>query len=89
VRDELTERYGDLLAGSYDCVDRIVLNAYFSPSLAPASKFFRSPGVKSDVVPVRSLESRTAAPTAEGGDLDTGGGATLAGCQLCLGTGLW
>lgn len=28
--DELTERYGDLLAGSYDCVDRIVLNAYFS-----------------------------------------------------------
>jgi hypothetical protein len=30
VRDELTERYGDLLTGSYDCVDRIVLNAYFS-----------------------------------------------------------
>jgi hypothetical protein len=30
VRDELTERYGDLLAGSYDCVDRVVLNAYFS-----------------------------------------------------------
>ena len=28
--DELTERYGDLLTGSYDCVDRIVLNAYFS-----------------------------------------------------------
>ena len=27
--DELTERYGDLLTGSYDCVDRIVLNAYF------------------------------------------------------------
>jgi hypothetical protein len=30
VVDELSERYGDLLAGSYDCVDRIVLNAYFS-----------------------------------------------------------
>jgi hypothetical protein len=30
VLDELTERYGDLLSGSYDCVDRIVLNAYFS-----------------------------------------------------------
>jgi hypothetical protein len=30
VDDELTERYGDLLTGSYDCVDRIVLNAYFS-----------------------------------------------------------
>jgi hypothetical protein len=30
MTDELSERYGDLLAGSYDCVDRIVLNAYFS-----------------------------------------------------------
>jgi hypothetical protein len=29
VADEFTERYGDLLTGSYDCVDRIVLNAYF------------------------------------------------------------
>ncbi len=28
--DEFSERYGDLLAGSYDCVDRIVLNAYYS-----------------------------------------------------------
>lgn len=27
--DELSERYGELLHGSYDCVDRIVLNAYF------------------------------------------------------------
>jgi hypothetical protein len=27
--DEFTERYGDLLRGSYDCVDRIVLNAYY------------------------------------------------------------
>jgi hypothetical protein len=27
--DELSERYGELLAGAYDCVDRIVLNAYF------------------------------------------------------------
>jgi hypothetical protein len=26
--DELSERYGELLQGSYDCVDRIVLNAY-------------------------------------------------------------
>ncbi|MGH3800094.1 MAG: hypothetical protein ACRDTD_08195 [Pseudonocardiaceae bacterium] len=30
MRDGLTERYGDLLAGGYDCVDRVVLNAYFS-----------------------------------------------------------
>jgi hypothetical protein len=27
--DDLCERYGDLLTGSYDCVDRIVLNACF------------------------------------------------------------
>jgi hypothetical protein len=26
--DSLSERYEDLLSGSYDCVDRIVLNAY-------------------------------------------------------------
>jgi hypothetical protein len=30
VADDLTERYRDLLQGSYDCVDRIVLNAYNS-----------------------------------------------------------
>jgi hypothetical protein len=30
VADDFAERYGDLLTGSYDCVDRIVLNAYFS-----------------------------------------------------------
>ena len=30
MADQLTERYRDLLQGSYDCVDRIVLNAYNS-----------------------------------------------------------
>jgi hypothetical protein len=30
VPDELSTRYGDLLTASYDCVDRLVLNAYFS-----------------------------------------------------------
>jgi hypothetical protein len=29
VTDEFSQRYGDLLTGCYDCVDRIVLNAYF------------------------------------------------------------
>ena len=33
--DALSIRYGDLLAGSYDCVDRIVLNAYFSLGHTP------------------------------------------------------
>src|SRR5712691_5934594 len=29
MADDLSVRYGDLLTGSYDCVDRIVLNAYY------------------------------------------------------------
>ena len=29
MADEFSERYGDLLTGSYDCVDRVVLNAYY------------------------------------------------------------
>jgi hypothetical protein len=33
--DELSEQYGKLLAGSYDCVDRIVLNAYNSLCHSP------------------------------------------------------
>lgn len=35
IADDLTERYADLLTGSYDCVDRIVLNAYFSVAHSP------------------------------------------------------
>ena len=30
TRDEFSKHYEDLLDGTYDCVDRIVLNAYFS-----------------------------------------------------------
>ena len=29
MTDRLSTLYQDLLSGSYDCVDRIVLNAYF------------------------------------------------------------
>jgi hypothetical protein len=29
MRDELSDDYEDLLDGSYDCVDRLVLNAYY------------------------------------------------------------
>lgn len=29
MADGFSERYGDLLYGSYDCVDRVVLNAYY------------------------------------------------------------
>ena len=33
--DEFAARYGDLLSGVYDCVDRIVLNAYFTLGHSP------------------------------------------------------
>jgi hypothetical protein len=35
VADDLMEQYGDLLTGSYDCVDRIMLNAYYPPGHNP------------------------------------------------------
>jgi len=35
MADDFSERYGDLLTGSYDCVDRIVLNAYYPLGHAP------------------------------------------------------
>jgi hypothetical protein len=35
VGDQLTDRYRHLLSGTYDCVDRIVLNAYFSLAHSP------------------------------------------------------
>jgi len=35
VADGFSERYGDLLFGGYDCVDRIVLNAYNTLCYAP------------------------------------------------------
>jgi hypothetical protein len=35
MTDLFSERCGDLLTGSYDCVDRIVLNAYFPLGHSP------------------------------------------------------
>jgi hypothetical protein len=35
MADDFSERYGDLLTGSYDCVDRIVLNAYYPMGHGP------------------------------------------------------
>ena len=34
-RDEFSLRYSDLVTGSYDCVDRIVLNAFFPLGYQP------------------------------------------------------
>ncbi len=36
MSDGLSELYQELLSGSYDCVDRIVLNAYFGMGIARA-----------------------------------------------------
>ena len=33
--DGLSDLYQELLSGSYDCVDRIVLNAYFGMAHSP------------------------------------------------------
>ena len=35
MADEFSERYADLVDGSYDCVDRIVLNAYYPLGHSP------------------------------------------------------
>ena len=35
MADDLSVRYGNLLTGSYDCVDRIVLNAFFPFGCSP------------------------------------------------------
>ncbi len=37
MTDLLSERCGDLLTGSYDCPDRIVLNAYYSMGMRRAA----------------------------------------------------
>ena len=42
AEDGFSERYGDLLYGSYDCVDRIVLNAYHTLGYNPGG--FRNGG---------------------------------------------
>jgi hypothetical protein len=35
VADDFSERYGDLINGSYDCVDRVVLNAWCPMGVNP------------------------------------------------------
>ncbi len=35
MADDFTERYRDLINGSYDCVDRVVLNAWFPLGVNP------------------------------------------------------
>lgn len=40
ARDELGRRHRALLEGSYDCVDRVVLNAYMPPCRSPGGPRF-------------------------------------------------
>ena len=35
MADDFSARYGDLIDGSYDCVDRVVLNAWFPMGINP------------------------------------------------------
>jgi len=37
MADGLSDLYQDLLTGSYDCVDRIILNAYFRMGHSPGA----------------------------------------------------
>ena len=59
--DALSARYGDLLTGSYDCVDRIVLNAYLQFALLAG----RLSNVVAPAVWLRRA-SRQHAPDADG-----------------------
>jgi hypothetical protein len=40
MADGLSDLYKDLLTGSYDCIDRIVLNAYFRMGHSPGDFMF-------------------------------------------------
>ena len=40
MTDQLSTLYQDLLGGRYDCVDRIVLNAYFRRGMIPAGSVY-------------------------------------------------
>ena len=35
MADDFSFRYGDLITGSYDCVDRVVLNAWYPMGVNP------------------------------------------------------
>jgi hypothetical protein len=53
MTDLFSERCGDLLTGSYDCPDRIVLNAYYSMGHATR----RLPGVVAALARRRAMRS--------------------------------
>ena len=57
--ESLSDRYTELLSGSYDCTDRIVLNAYFRMGHTPGGfrvwwRTLRPPGLRPAVEAVRA-----------------------------------
>ena len=44
--DEFSLRYSDLLTGSYGCVDRIVLNAFFPLGHNPGGSLLKATGMQ-------------------------------------------
>jgi hypothetical protein len=69
VIDEFTERYAGLVTGSYECVDRIVLNAYFSLGHNPGGfrVWWRQLHDGSDELPDNSHLMRFAGPVRPSG----------------------
>ena len=50
MADGFSARYGDLLYGSHDCVDRIVLNAYHTLCLASSGRELPPPALSEPVM---------------------------------------
>jgi hypothetical protein len=71
MTDGLSTLYQDLLDGSYDCVDRIVLNAYFrtrSARATPPAPKRRAPGV---AAPAGKLDADRVAGVHDGDPADS------------------
>ena len=55
--DQLSALYSEFLDGGYDCVDRVILNAYFSMGLSPGEVF--GCGGVSSTAPMRTWTKTT------------------------------
>jgi hypothetical protein len=58
MTDGLSTLYQDLLGGSYDCVDRIVLNAYFRMGHDPGALLILKCRERADMVNAALLVKR-------------------------------
>ena len=63
--DQLSSLYSEFLEGGYDCVDRVVLNAYFSMgprALATAASLASPPGSGTHVNKILAFSKHRAQP---------------------------